>query len=86
MDITGFQERCVDGEKRGDAERAHTQMLYLLGRHLTLQGPHPFVSTSSGPSIILGAGDGQWWRETVVWTQYFVWGALMVGEEGMSLS
>lgn len=58
MDITGFQERCGDGEKRSDAERAHSQMLYLLGRHLILQGPHPFVSTSSGPSIILGAGDG----------------------------
>lgn len=59
MDIPGFQERCGDGEERSDAERAHSQMLYILGGHLTLQGPHPFVGTSSGPSIVLGARDGQ---------------------------
>lgn len=59
MDIPGFQERCGDGEERSAAERAHSQMLYILGQYLTLQGPHAFVGTSSGPSIILGAGDGQ---------------------------
>lgn len=60
MDIAGCQERCRDGEKHSDAERTHSfRCCSILGGHLTLQGAHPFVSRFSGPSTVLGAGDGQ---------------------------